>query len=208
FNTLLYWILKLFPVGTLVEEAGDLIRAAEAVVATQFGIATTRQEGTSCNDVSIIFARGTGEVGNVGVLVGPELFDAVLARLNGTSTTLAVQGVNYAADVSGFLLGGDPAGSQQMQVLSFCPKTNIVMAGYSQGGQLIHNAVKLLSMVDHISSVVIFGDPNYPATMDRIAPLRQLVICHDNDLICGRGDMILLPHLTYAQDVGHAADFI
>lgn len=116
FNTLLYWILKLFPVGILVQEAGDLIRAAESVVAAQLGITTTQYRGTTCNDVTIIFARGTGEAGNVGVLVGPELFDAVLARLSGTSATLAVQGVNYAADVSGFLLGGDPAGSQQMQV--------------------------------------------------------------------------------------------
>lgn len=84
------------------------------------------------------------------------------------------------------------------------------MAGYSQGGQLVHNAVNLMSLVSQyrISSVVIFGDPNYPAPVDGVALARQLVICHGNDIICGRGDMVLLPHLTYAQDVGQAADFI
>jgi len=35
------------------------------------------------------------------------------------------------------------------------------MSGYSQGGQLVHNAAKLLpvSTMAKVSSVVIFGDP-------------------------------------------------
>lgn len=42
-----------------------------------------------------------------------------------------------------------------------CPSSKIVMSGYSQGGQLVHNAAKLLpaSTVAAVSSVVIFGDP-------------------------------------------------
>jgi predicted esterase len=42
-----------------------------------------------------------------------------------------------------------------------CPNTKIVMSGYSQGGQLVHNATKLLpaSTMAAVSSVVIFGDP-------------------------------------------------
>ncbi len=42
-----------------------------------------------------------------------------------------------------------------------CPNSAIVMSGYSQGGQLVHNAAKLLpaATMAKVSSVVIFGDP-------------------------------------------------
>jgi poly(3-hydroxyalkanoate) synthetase len=45
--------------------------------------------------------------------------------------------------------------------LETCPNTKVVMSGYSQGGQLVHNAAKLLpaSTMAKVSSVVIFGDP-------------------------------------------------
>jgi cutinase len=46
-------------------------------------------------------------------------------------------------------------------VASQCPSTKVVMSGYSQGGQLVHNAAKLLpaATMAGVSSVVIFGDP-------------------------------------------------
>ena len=42
-----------------------------------------------------------------------------------------------------------------------CPSTKLVASGYSQGGQLVHNAAALLptAVANWISSVVIFGDP-------------------------------------------------
>lgn len=42
-----------------------------------------------------------------------------------------------------------------------CPNTKLVASGYSQGGQLVHNAAALLptAVANWISSVVIFGDP-------------------------------------------------
>jgi cutinase len=51
-------------------------------------------------------------------------------------------------------------------VVSQCPNTKVVMSGYSQGGQLVHNAAKLLpaATMARVSSVVIFGDPGKPYT--------------------------------------------
>jgi len=114
-NTVLYWITNLFPFNVLVEDAGDLTTRAESVLASLVGIPTTQNTVVDgqCATITIIFARGTSEVGNVGIIVGPESFDAVAARLN-IDATLAVQGVEYAASIPGFLQGGDPAGSQQM----------------------------------------------------------------------------------------------
>lgn len=34
------------------------------------------------------------------------------------------------------------------------------------------------------------------------------IICHDGDDICDFGDLILLPHLTYAEDVASASAWI
>lgn len=49
---------------------------------------------------------------------------------------LAVQGVDYPANVAGFLAGGDAAGSKKMaelvgQAFTQYPNTKVVMSGYS-----------------------------------------------------------------------------
>jgi cutinase len=84
------------------------------------------------------------------------------------------------------------------------------MAGYSQGGQIVHNAAALLDPLvsSLVSSTVIFGDPNYPQAVAGVPVSRQLVVCHGLDDICAGGDVIFLSHLTYAADVDQAADFV
>lgn len=89
--------------------------------------------GCPCKALTIIFARGTVEAGNVGARVGPPLFAAV-ANITGEAN-LAVQGVDYPAGIFGFLAGGDSAGSTLMkelvqQAISQCPETKIIMSGY------------------------------------------------------------------------------
>lgn len=86
-----------------------------------------------CSPVTIIFARGTLELGNVGSLAGPPFFNA-LADMIGASN-VAAQGVNYGASIIGYLEGGDPAGASTMaslinQAVSQCPSTQIVISGY------------------------------------------------------------------------------
>jgi len=84
------------------------------------------------------------------------------------------------------------------------------MAGYSQGGQVVHNAAALLPPATSslVSSTVIFGDPDYPQAVAGVPGSRQLVVCHNTDNICAGGDIIYLSHLTYAADVDQAADFV
>jgi len=166
-----------------------------------------------CEELTIIFARGTAEEGNVGSLAGPPFFEAV-AELLGSDSDLEVQGVDYPASIEGFLEGGDPTGSATMasdvtQALSQCPSTNVVMAGYSQGGQLVHNAAKLLgSTMSSVNSVVIFGDPDNGTAVSGIDASKVLIICHTGDDICAGGDLILEPHLTYSENAGQAATFV
>lgn len=72
------------------------------------------QNGLSgaCKPMTIIFARGSGETGNVGTATGPPFFQAVAKRVG--AGNLAVQGVEYGAAFLSVLSGGDAAGSAKM----------------------------------------------------------------------------------------------
>jgi hypothetical protein len=58
----------------------------------------------------------TKRLGNVGILTGPPFFAAMAEYMNGTNQ-IAIQGVDYPADIAGFLAGGSPAGVAVMYVL-------------------------------------------------------------------------------------------
>lgn len=106
--------------------------------------------------MTVIYARGTTEQGNVGSVAGPPFFDALDAMMG--AGNVKVQGVKYPADIAGFLAGGDAGGTGTMAsmvkaAVAACPNSAVVMSGYSQGGQLVHGAAAMLdsataSMVD------------------------------------------------------------
>jgi cutinase len=116
-NAFLALLLDYLPAldGT-INSVGEVLTVFENLLALLTGEKTTyNQLGGACTAYTVIFARGTTEPGNVGILVGPPFFDA-LRSLVGTSA-LTIQGVNdYSASLDGYLEGGDPAGSAEMQV--------------------------------------------------------------------------------------------
>ena len=96
-------------------------------------LSDTENQLGECAPVTIIFARGTIELGNVGELAGPPFFNALDVLIG--AENVGVQGVPYAADILGYLEGGDPAGSTTFaelttQAASQCPDTQIVLSGY------------------------------------------------------------------------------
>ena len=91
--------------------------------------------GGACKAMTVLFARGTTETGNMGTVAGPPFVQAI-GQMMGGAANVAVQGIEYPADVPGFIAGGDKAGSTLMaqmvgQVRAKCPDTSLVMAGYS-----------------------------------------------------------------------------
>ncbi|KAH7080043.1 cutinase-domain-containing protein [Paraphoma chrysanthemicola] len=173
-------------------------------------------DGTPCRDITLIYARGTTQDGNVGApdTEGPTFFNALASRLGGTSR-LAIQGVTYPATVGGFLAGGDSAGSTTTfnlinQAASRCPSTKIVLSGYSQGAQLIHTASQRLSSATaaRVNAVVVFGDPDRDETFGPIAASKILIICHAGDNICDNGIIITPEHRNYEIDAPAAAAFV
>jgi len=168
----------------------------------------------SCKEYTVIFARGTTEPGNVGILVGPPFFDALRDKVG--SDNVAIQGVNnYNADIDGYLAGGDAGGSQSMaseiqQAYAKCPNTKLVASGYSQGSQIVHNAAALLpaNVGSWISSVVVFGDPDDGQAIPNVPASKVDTYCNPDDNICVNGDLILPAHLTYGLDAEAAAAFV
>lgn len=117
-------ITAMVPVDVAVDVTPDMVITAERGIVTRAGGVRTVETGLTgigsagdlspvCGDIIVIFARGTGEVGNVGVIVGPVFFDEIERRLD-IGKTLVVQGVNYSASIAGFQEGGDAQGSRTM----------------------------------------------------------------------------------------------
>lgn len=102
--------------GALAAPAAEPLEET-ALTKRQYSSSTYNQltDGTACRAISVIYARGTGQQGNVGdsAAVGPLFFNQIASRVGGTSR-LAIQGVTYSASVGGFLQGGDAAGSTTM----------------------------------------------------------------------------------------------
>ena len=108
----------------------------------------TRNELSECKPVTVIFARGTIELGNVGSLAGPPFFNALDVAIG--AENVAVQGVDYPATIAGYLEGGDKGGAATTaqlleQAASQCPNTQIVLSGYSQGAQVVHLGQAMVS---------------------------------------------------------------
>ncbi|KAH7357524.1 cutinase-domain-containing protein [Pyrenochaeta sp. MPI-SDFR-AT-0127] len=173
-------------------------------------------DGTACREITLIYARGTTQDGNVGAATdeGPTFFNALASRLGGTSR-LAIQGVTYSANIFGFLAGGDSAGADTTFNLintaaSRCPSTKIVLSGYSQGAQLVHTATQRLSatIAARINAVVTFGDPDRDETFGPVAASKILIICHNGDNICDNGIIVTDQHRNYELDAPAAAAFV
>ncbi|KAK3987577.1 cutinase-domain-containing protein [Cladorrhinum sp. PSN332] len=220
-NTYLYWITKLFPLNSAIDRAGHTVARAEKTIASVLRIKTTRNipKRDPCTDITILFARGTNEVGNLGTIVGPAFFDAVEDLARKKNLTVAMQGTNYNASTQGYLYGGDPQGGKKMRrdlrhFLHHCPKTKIVLSGYAQGAQVLRNSFRWmpsLALRRRISSVVVFSDPKHPELIRKLPGAKQLSICHERDNICFKpevSNVVRLAHWTYGKDVGRAAEFV
>ncbi|KAM3076828.1 hypothetical protein ACMFMG_003704 [Clarireedia jacksonii] len=167
----------------------------------------------SCATMMVLFARGTGEPGNVGILTGPPFFTALAAYMNGTGD-LMIQGVDYDASIDGFLDGGDNKGAATMatlinSTLLTCPSTHLLLSGYSQGAQLVHKATSSLptTTTSKINSIVLFGDPKNGTAINGVDRKRVMTFCDAADDICKGGDVITKAHLEYVSDAGTAAGF-
>jgi hypothetical protein len=105
------------------------------MIAMQTEVASATMPHFGCDDITLIFARGTFEPGftaNMGMVVG-------IPFLNGLKRTIkrsiSGEGVDYNNSVQGYLTGGDGPGSTKMAEMikakaAACPNTKIIAGGY------------------------------------------------------------------------------
>ncbi|CAG9985586.1 unnamed protein product [Clonostachys byssicola] len=177
--------------------------------------------GSACPKAILIFARGTMELDNMGLLVGPALAGGLEGILG--SNNLWVQGVGgqYAANLEGNLFpdGSPPRAIQEMLNLlqladTKCPNSKIVTGGYSQGAALVAAAIRDVkaSIRQKIVGTVLFGytkNKQRNGQVENYSTDRLRVYCNLGDLICEGTLIVLPPHLLYGvQAAGPAAQFL
>ncbi|KAI1975724.1 hypothetical protein LOZ53_004044 [Ophidiomyces ophidiicola] len=183
----------------------------ENTVKTTGGIQQSTENGVTghktCEPLTLIYARGTEEAGNIGTVVGPHLTAALRRLLNNKVT---IQGVNYPAtarDTSGLGADGGPAMAALVkQALANCPATKIAVAGYSQGAMVLHDAAEILGN-GKVAAAVVFGDPLRYLPLDIAMPGNIRKLCARGDPVCGNGEDISL-HRSYGEVAEEAAQFI
>ena len=177
-----------------------------------------------CPSVDVSFARGTGEregLGGVG--------DAFTASLQHDvrASTMSVYAVRYAAAVNqtSVARGASDLVKHVAAEAAACPRTQFVLAGYSQGASVISYAIGLLGRADttailpaglapRVKAVVVFGNPlglTHSTIETRSSTYGAVArsYCAPGDPVCGAG-LNVLAHRAYVADgfTAQAARFV
>lgn len=156
-----------------------------------------------CPDIEVVFARGTDEPPGIGV-VGQALVDSLKPLVKGES--IRPYAVKYPAsyDFLGVATGANDASARVQATAASCPKTKIVLGGYSQGAAVMDvvttSPIAGLgfktpmppAMADHVSAVAVFGNPSARVgqPLTTLSPLygpKTADMCNTNDPICSLG---------------------
>ena len=165
--------------------------------------ATTASAASDCPDIEVVFARGTDEPPGIGV-VGEALVKSLKPLVKGKKVTSYA--VKYPAswDFLAAAAGANDASTRVQSTAANCPKTKIVLGGYSQGAAVIDvvttspiaglGFTKPLppKLANNVAAVAVFGNPTarfgQPLTM--LSPLygaKTADMCNANDPICSLG---------------------
>ena len=191
-----------------------------------------------CPDVEVTFARGTAEAPGVGA-GGQEFIDSLRSQVGGRS--LAVYPVIYPATEDwppSAAAGAGDASAHVLSMVASCPKTKLVLGGYSQGAMVI-DLITIARMslagftaatlpadaADHVAAVAVFGNPTdkyLGGPVSEISPWyghKAIDLCAPGDPVCTPGGPSIQPshdemfseaHLSYKQSgmPGQAATFV
>ncbi|MET8655321.1 cutinase family protein [Nocardia aurea] len=174
-----------------------------------------------CAAVDVVVARGTGEPGWLGSVVGDPLYGELVQALPVDSTAYAV---NYPADLtvpSSAADGTTDMVNHLVRQSEDCPDQRFVLVGYSQGAAVVHGVlgtalvawipgvhVLPIHLESKVAAVLLFGDP-LRAVGWRVSDLylwRTGNYCVNGDPICG-GGIDFRTHTDYGWAFGPAAWF-
>ena len=193
-----------------VASAGASVFAVIAALVTMG--APTATAAPKCTDIEVVFARGTDEPAGIGA-VGQALVDTMRPMVK--DMTIGTYAVQYPASYD-FLAaaGGATDASKHIQsTAAKCPKTKIVLGGYSQGAAVVdvvatspiaglgYSEPLTKAMIPHVAAVVVFGNPSarLGQPLTRMSPdfgPKTADLCNTNDPICSLGSD-WNAHITY-----------
>lgn len=175
---------------------------------------------SGCADVEVIFARGTAETAPPVGVTGESLVAALRNELPGKS--VAVHGVNYPAGsnfndrvafVEGVVQGVTDTQRRIEYLAANCPRTHIVVGGYSQGGAVATYALGNKIMLEpkyqqyenrvpaalnpdvarHVTAVLLFAPPSQqwvrqigapPMAVSSLYTAKTKTYCIAGDVVC------------------------
>jgi len=191
----------------------SLVCAAAAPVWAVLVVPMPPAAADPCPDVEVVFARGTTEPPGVGG-VGQNFVDTLRSHVGAKS--LGVYPVNYPATTD-FPTAADgiaDAGNHIESMATHCPKTKMVLGGYSQGAAVmgfvtysqVPDGVHLIQalqpmppeVADHVAAVALFGKPSGqfmsiinepPITIGPAYAAKTIDLCVPNDPVCSGSGM-------------------
>lgn len=188
---------------------GVLVATAWGLLSAPLGVPAAAAD--PCSDVEVVFARGTHQAPGLGN-VGEAFVDSLTAKLSGRS--VGVYAVEYPAsdDYHGSSSAGSNDASAHIQdTVASCPKTRIVLGGYSQGATVIDLSTVQMPppVADHVAAVALFGEPSSGFSsmlyggqpLPTISPLytaKTISLCAPDDPICTGGGNIMA-HVSYIE---------
>jgi len=195
--------------------------AASALLSAPVSIPSASAE--PCPDVQVVFARGTFEPAGVGG-TGQAFVDALRAKVGGKSVD--VYPVNYPAslDFSTAAVGFTDATNKIRDVAATCPKTKMVLGGYSQGAAVMAYTTEDAipagytlppgigpmppEVANHVAAVALFGKPSSgflqmiytgapPITVGHLYTDKTTDLCIPEDSVCAPGGNDNAAHNLY-----------
>jgi cutinase len=198
-------------VSALAGIAAVAATAALGTIATPIAMPSAAA-APDCPDIEVVFARGTDEPAGIGN-VGKAFVDTLRPMVKGS--TIGTYAVQYPAswDFMKAAAGATDMSKRVQATAARCPKTKIVMGGYSQGAAVVdvvatspiaglgYSAPLPAAVVPRVASVVVFGNPSarLGQPLTRMSPdfgARTADLCNTNDPICSLG-RDWNAHITY-----------
>ncbi|MET7771856.1 cutinase family protein [Nocardia sp. NPDC005366] len=174
-----------------------------------------------CAAVDIVVARGTGEPGWLGSVVGDPLYGELAQALPVDSTANAVI---YPADLRVASSAADGTADMVDHLVrqsADCPDQRFVLVGYSQGAAVVHGVLgtALVAGIPGVHTLPVYAESKVAAVLLFGDPLRALGwdvpdlyrwrtgnYCAGGDPICGAG-IDMRAHTDYGWAIRPAAWF-
>jgi cutinase len=207
--------------GYVMRSVGPVAAASVSLGASVLLSPLPSAAAEPCPDAQVVFARGTGEPEGVGP-TGQAFVDNLRGREAGKSVD--VYAVNYPAS-NEWATGVDgirDAGAHIVSMSHDCPKTKMVLGGFSQGAAVMGFVTSAAvpdgvdpatvpkplapDVASHVAAVVLFGMPNVramnflgepPVVIGPTFQDKTLKVCATDDPVCSDG-LNFSAHNTYA----------